>query len=99
MPEIMVYAAEFPFRSVISRCSRWTCVLPADPEAPSRTRSRGNQRGVLLSSAGRGSLHAGHDRGGVGDQVAGFLHDAGAGRDVHPELVRVGGLGADVVQL
>jgi hypothetical protein len=53
MPEIMVYAAEFPFRSVISRCSRWTCVMPADPEAPSRTGSRGNQRGVLLSSDGR----------------------------------------------
>ena len=28
-------------------------VLPADPEAPSRTRSHGNQRGVLLSSDGR----------------------------------------------
>ena len=53
----------------------------------------------LGGGAGRGSLRAGHDRDGVGDQVAGFLHGAGAGWDVHPELGRVGGLGADVIQL
>jgi hypothetical protein len=40
-------------RDLLSLHSEVDYVLPADPEAPSRTRSHGNQRGVLLSSDGR----------------------------------------------
>jgi hypothetical protein len=40
-------------RDLLSLPSEADYVLPADPEAPSRTRSHGNQRGVLLPSDGR----------------------------------------------
>jgi len=46
----------------------------------------------LRGGVGRGPGHAGHDRGGVGHRVAGFLGDAGAGRDVRAESGRVSGL-------
>ncbi len=40
-------------RDLLSLPSEVDYVLPTDPEAPSRTRSHGNQRGVLLSNDGR----------------------------------------------
>ena|ERR1700750_1736132 len=50
-----------PAREIAVSCfclhSEMDYVLPADPEAPSRTRSHGNQRGVLLSSALTTNVH------------------------------------------
>ena len=68
-------------------------------EAPGGGDGAGRAVDGLGGGAGRGPGQVGHDRDVVGDPVSGFLHGAGAGRDVHPELVRAGGLGPDVVQL
>ena len=67
------------------------------PEAAGGGDGAGGAVDGLGGGAGRGSLHAGYGRDGVGDQIAGRLDGAGAGRDVHLELVRVDGLGADVI--
>ena len=82
-----------PAATVINAaCSCLAMAAQVVQEAPGSGDGAGRAVDGLGGGAGRGSLHAGHDRDGVGDQVAGFLHGAGAGRDVHPELVRVGGL-------
>src|SRR6266496_820856 len=55
----------------------------------------------LRGGAGRGPGQARYPRGGVDQRVAGFLDDAGAGRDVRAESGRVrgtAGLRGDVVQ-
>ena len=57
-------------------------------EAPGGGDGAGGAGDGLGGGAGGGAGQAGHDRDGVGDRVAGFLHDAGAGRDAGPELVR-----------
>src|SRR6202011_4253020 len=89
-----------PAATVINAaCSCLAMAAQVVQEAPGGGDGAGRAVDGLGGGAGRGSLHAGHDRDGVGDQFAGVLHGAGAGRDVNPELVRVGGLGADVVQL
>src|ERR1700728_4615620 len=89
-----------PAATVINAaCSALAMAAQVVQEAPGGGDGAGRAVDGLGGGAGRGSLHAGDDRGGVGDQVAGFLHDAGAGRDVHPELVRGGGVRADVVLL
>src|ERR1700685_2965058 len=46
----------------------------------------------LRGGAGRGPGPAGYPRGGVDPRVAGFLEDAGAGRDVRAESGRVSGI-------
>src|SRR5689334_5582386 len=80
-------------------CSYLATAAQVVQEAPGGGDGTGRAVDGLRGGAGRGSPHTGHDRGGVGDPVSGFLHGAGAGRDVQPELARVGGFRADVVQL
>src|SRR5216110_330467 len=78
-----------PAATVINAaCSYLAMAAQVVQEAPGGGDGAGRAVDGLGGGAGRGSLHAGHDCGGVGDQVAGFLHGAGAGRDMHPELVR-----------
>ena len=49
------------------------------PEAAGGGDGAGGAVDGLGGGAGRGSLHAGYGRDGVGDQIAGRLDDAGAG--------------------
>jgi len=81
-----------PAATVINAaCSCLAMAAQVVQEAPGGGDGAGGAVDGLGGGAGRGSLRAGHDRDGIGDQVAGFLHRAGAGRDVHPELVRSAG--------
>src|SRR6478672_13417366 len=54
-------------------CSCLAMAAQVVQEAPGGGDGAGRAVDGLGGGAGRGSLHAGHDRGGVGDQVAGFL--------------------------
>ena len=70
-------------------------------EAPGGGDGAGGAVDGLEGGTGRGAGQAGNCRGVIGDGVAGFLHDAGAGRDVRAESGRVSGIAGlrgDVVQ-
>ena len=89
-----------PAATVINAaCSCLAMAAQVVQEAPGGGDGAGRAVDGLGGGAGRGSLHPGDGRDGVGEQIAGRLDEAGTGWDVHLELVRVDGLGADVIQL
>src|SRR5690348_17487122 len=88
-----------PAATVINAaCSCLAMAAQVVQEAPGGGDGTGGAMGGHEGGAGGGAGQAGKCRGRVDDGVAGLLHDAGAGRDVHPEVVRVNGFGAEVIE-